>query len=105
MWTDGAGSVVIVGRGLCGRWEVGYEVDEGHRGAGLGRRLVVAARQIVPAGEPSELRAHIGMEIVDQRPAQRAAHCQAFFGALSIDGSLDLEQGVDAAHDLDCNRR
>jgi hypothetical protein len=53
VWTadDGAG-LLIVGRGLCGRWELGYEVAEGDRGAGLGRRLVAAARGIVPAGEP-----------------------------------------------------
>ncbi|HTK14897.1 MAG TPA: GNAT family N-acetyltransferase [Acidimicrobiia bacterium] len=52
LWTDDAGSVLIVGRGLCGRWEVGYEVAPEHRGAGLGRRLVGAARGLVPAGEP-----------------------------------------------------
>ena len=52
VWTDDAGSVLLVGRGLCGRWEVGYEVEPEHRGAGLGRRLVAAARGLVPAGEP-----------------------------------------------------
>ena len=53
VWTvdDGAG-LVMVGRGLCNRWEVGYEVAAGHRGDGLGRRLVAAARGLVPAGEP-----------------------------------------------------
>jgi hypothetical protein len=52
VWTDDAGSLLMVGRGLCGRWEVGYEVAAGHRGAGLGRRLVAAARGLVPEGEP-----------------------------------------------------
>ena len=32
----------IVGRGLCGRWEIGFEVAPGQRGRGLGRRLVAA---------------------------------------------------------------
>ena len=41
----------MVGRGLCGRWEVGYEVEPDHRDGGLGRRLVAAARGLVPAGE------------------------------------------------------
>jgi GNAT superfamily N-acetyltransferase len=50
VWTDHDGSVVIVGRGLCGRWEVGYEVAPDRRGSGLGRRLVAAARGLVPAG-------------------------------------------------------
>jgi hypothetical protein len=53
VWTteDGAG-VLNVGRGLCDRWEVGYEIAPEHRGAGLGRRLVAAARGLVPEGEP-----------------------------------------------------
>jgi GNAT superfamily N-acetyltransferase len=53
VWTaeNGAG-LLIVGQGLCGRWEAGYEVEPDHRGAGLGRRLVAAARGLVPAGEP-----------------------------------------------------
>jgi GNAT superfamily N-acetyltransferase len=50
-WSDGAGSVLLLGRGLCGRWEVGYEVAPETRGHGFGRRLVAAARGIVPAGE------------------------------------------------------
>ena len=40
----GAGGLVTVGRGLAGRWEVGVEVDPGHRGKGLGRELATAAR-------------------------------------------------------------
>jgi hypothetical protein len=52
IWTDDVGSIVMVGRGLCGRWEVGYEVEPEQRGAGLGRRLVGAARGMVPEGEP-----------------------------------------------------
>ena len=52
VWTDDVGSLLIIGRGLCGRSEVGYEVAPGERGAGLGRRLVAAARGLVPAGEP-----------------------------------------------------
>ena len=53
VWTvDDDAGLLIVGRGLCGRWEVGYEVAAHRRGAGLGRRLVAAARGLVPAGEP-----------------------------------------------------
>src|SRR5262249_31654530 len=52
VWTDGCGNVVTVGRGLCGRREVGYEVAAERRNDGFGRRLVAAARGLVPAGEP-----------------------------------------------------
>ena len=48
---DGDG-VLVVGRGICGRWEIGFEVAPDARGHGLGRRLVAAARGLVPAGVP-----------------------------------------------------
>jgi hypothetical protein len=49
--TNGEG-VLALGRGLCGRWELGYEIDPSVRDRGLGRRLVGAARSLVPDGEP-----------------------------------------------------
>src|ERR1700694_4431686 len=55
----------------------------------------------MPASEPSELRTHIGMKILDQWPARYLPGGQALLGAFAIDGSLDLEQRVNAAHDLD----
>jgi GNAT superfamily N-acetyltransferase len=45
-------AVVVIGRGLAGRWEVSLEVDPSHRGAGLGRALLTAARGVLPRGEP-----------------------------------------------------
>jgi GNAT superfamily N-acetyltransferase len=42
------GGVLVLGRGLTGRWEVSVEVDEEARGRGLGPRLAVAARHLVP---------------------------------------------------------
>jgi GNAT superfamily N-acetyltransferase len=47
-----AGGVVIVGRGVAGRWEVAIEVDPGHRGRGLGRELASAARHLAPGPAP-----------------------------------------------------
>jgi hypothetical protein len=53
VWTTPEGDgVLALGRGLCGRWEVGYEITPGARGREFGRRLVAAARRLVPAGEP-----------------------------------------------------
>lgn len=46
------GGVVILGRGVGGRWETAIEVDEQVRHRGLGRALAAAARHLVPAGEP-----------------------------------------------------
>lgn len=46
------GGVVVLGRGVAGRWETAIEVDEDVRHQGLGRTLATAARHLVPAGEP-----------------------------------------------------
>jgi GNAT superfamily N-acetyltransferase len=45
------GGVIVIGRGLADRWETAIEVDPQSRGAGLGRQLAAAARQLVPQGE------------------------------------------------------
>jgi hypothetical protein len=50
-WTCGPG-LLLLGRGLAGRWEAAVEVDEGARGNGLGRSLATAARHLVPEGRP-----------------------------------------------------
>jgi hypothetical protein len=50
--TEDGDGVLIVGRGICDRWEIGYEVAPDARERGLGRRLVSAARGLVPEGEP-----------------------------------------------------
>lgn len=46
------GGVIVIGRGLGGRWEVGIEVDQPARDAGLGRALAAAARHLVPEDRP-----------------------------------------------------
>jgi GNAT superfamily N-acetyltransferase len=49
---DQAQSVLVMGRGLAGRWEAAYEVNDDARGLGLGRKLIAAARQLAPVDEP-----------------------------------------------------
>ena len=44
------GGVVVLGRGVAGRWEASVEVDPGSRGQGIGRALAAAARHLAPAG-------------------------------------------------------
>jgi GNAT superfamily N-acetyltransferase len=44
------GGVVLLGRGVAGRWETAIEVDAGRRGCGIGRALATAARHLVPDG-------------------------------------------------------
>jgi GNAT superfamily N-acetyltransferase len=44
------GGVLLLGRGVAGRWEVAIEVDQDRRRAGLGRALATAARHLVPDG-------------------------------------------------------
>jgi GNAT superfamily N-acetyltransferase len=41
------GGVLVLGRGVCGRREVGVEVDPPARGRGLGRALIRSARHLV----------------------------------------------------------
>ncbi|GGP90826.1 GNAT family N-acetyltransferase [Streptosporangium pseudovulgare] len=41
------GGVVLLGRGVAGRWEIAGEVDPGHRDAGLGRLLALAGRHLL----------------------------------------------------------
>ncbi|MGW0122733.1 GNAT family N-acetyltransferase [Streptomyces sp. NPDC003327] len=44
------GGVVILGRGVAGRWEAAVEVDEDVRHRGLGKALATAARHLTPDG-------------------------------------------------------
>lgn len=47
----GGAAVLAVGQGLAGRWEAGFEVSSEGRGQGLGRRLALTARHLIPPGE------------------------------------------------------
>jgi hypothetical protein len=44
--------VVVLGRGITGRWEIGFEVAEPARGAGLGRTLAARGVRLLPEGTP-----------------------------------------------------
>jgi GNAT superfamily N-acetyltransferase len=46
------GGVLVIGRGLAGRWEIGLEVDPAYRGKGLGRAMAEAAAHLTPDGAP-----------------------------------------------------
>ncbi|MFD4248028.1 GNAT family N-acetyltransferase [Streptomyces sp. NPDC058525] len=46
------GGVLVLGRGVAGRWETAVEVDEEVRHRGLGRDLARSARHLVPDGQP-----------------------------------------------------
>jgi L-amino acid N-acyltransferase YncA len=46
------GGVLLLGRGVAGRAEVAIEVDPAHRSRGLGARLAMAARHLVPDNVP-----------------------------------------------------
>jgi GNAT superfamily N-acetyltransferase len=53
VWTTSDGAALLaLGRGVCGRWEVGLEVEPAARGRGLGTALAAAAPALVPGGEP-----------------------------------------------------
>ncbi|MEV0189785.1 GNAT family N-acetyltransferase [Kitasatospora purpeofusca] len=48
---EGGSGVLVLGRGVAGRWECSIEVGPAARGRGLGRALALAARHLVPDGE------------------------------------------------------
>jgi hypothetical protein len=53
LWiADDVAAVLILGRGVCGRWELGFEVAPHAQGRGLGRAVAAAGAAIAPAGEP-----------------------------------------------------
>lgn len=70
------GGVVVLGRGVAGRWETAVEVDEDVRHRGLGRALATAARHLIPAGEwvwsqqsPGNARSVRAFQAAGYRPA------------------------------------
>ncbi|MGW6918442.1 GNAT family N-acetyltransferase [Kitasatospora sp. NPDC054939] len=44
------GGMLVLGRGVAGRWECAIEVDAQARGRGLGRALALGARHLLPEG-------------------------------------------------------
>jgi GNAT superfamily N-acetyltransferase len=48
---EGGAGLLVLGRGLAGRWEAAFEVEPAARGRGLGRALASAARRLVPPGD------------------------------------------------------
>jgi GNAT superfamily N-acetyltransferase len=46
------GGVLILGRGVAGRWEVAIEVEPAVRHRGLGKALALAARHLAPDRQP-----------------------------------------------------
>jgi GNAT superfamily N-acetyltransferase len=52
-WTESRErAVLVIGRGLAGRYELALEVGPDWRGRGLGRAIAATARGLVPESEP-----------------------------------------------------
>ncbi|MGC0318818.1 GNAT family N-acetyltransferase [Kitasatospora acidiphila] len=51
VWEAPGGGLLVLGRGVAGRWEAAIEVDPGAQGRGIGRALAVSARHLVPEGD------------------------------------------------------
>lgn len=56
---DGAG-LLILGRGLAGRWEAAFEATPDARGRGLGRALAGAALSMIEPGQPLFMQVAVG---------------------------------------------
>jgi GNAT superfamily N-acetyltransferase len=57
--TPDASGVLVLGRGVCGRWEASFEVAPEHRRRGLGRALAASARRLVEPGAPVFMQAAV----------------------------------------------
>ena len=44
------------------------------------------------------------MEFFDERTGEFLPDRETFFGRFSVDGALDIEQGIDAGHGLERDR-
>ena len=71
---------MVFGRGLCGRWEVGYEIPPERRGTGCGRRLVAAR---APAGAGG--RAVVGTERAPGNAASMRSTLAAGFVPVGVE--------------------
>jgi GNAT superfamily N-acetyltransferase len=80
------GGVVLLGRGLAGRFEVAIEVDPEHRGRGLGTRLATAARHLVPGG------ATLWAQIAPANAASVRAFLRAGFRPVGAEALLSRDQ-------------
>jgi hypothetical protein len=45
------GGMIVLGRGVAGRWEIALSVEPESRRRGLGKTLALAARHLIPPGE------------------------------------------------------
>jgi GNAT superfamily N-acetyltransferase len=80
------GGVLLVGRGVAGRWEVAVEVDPDDRGQGLGARLATAARHLVPVG------AALWAQIAPANAASVRAFLRAGYRPAGAEALLTREQ-------------
>ena len=84
------GGVVLLGRGIAGRWETAVEVDPGRRGGGLGRALAAAARHLVPGGMP------VWAQIAPANAASVRAFLAAGFRPVAAEAHLAVAGLTDA---------
>jgi GNAT superfamily N-acetyltransferase len=82
------GGVLMIGRGIAGRFEVAIEVDPGHRSRGLGARLATAARHLVPVGAP------LWAQIAPANAASVRAFLAAGYRPVGAEALLGLDQPV-----------
>jgi GNAT superfamily N-acetyltransferase len=79
------GGVLMLGRGIAGRFEVAVEVDPAHRGRGLGTRLATAARHLAPASQP------LWAQIAPANAASVRAFLAAGFRPVGAEALLSLD--------------
>jgi len=76
-------------------------VEEAGEGIPAQKHVVDGLGEIVVARQPGELGSEPSMELSHQRCAQFAAHREPVGSVFAVDGTLDVEQGIDPLHGLE----
>src|ERR1700679_2647548 len=78
--------------------------EEQPEGSGSFENVIDRLGEIMSAGQSIQLRAQVKLKFLDQRSAFVPPNRQTFVRGFPVDRSLDLEQRIDATHDLHSDR-
>lgn len=100
-----ASDLLVIDYSRDGSAATAPSVEEAREGRPALQHVVHGLGEVVAARELWALGPHMSFQLADEWPAQLLADGTALVGGLAVDAALDLEQGIDAPHDLQRQRR